>query len=129
MPSLSLFDNDSSAMLFPAEHRFFDAGDDGDFMYVVLDGVVDLELRGVTLETVRAGGFFGEMALIDKRERSASAVAKSECKVARVDQRRFLYLVQNTPFFALEIMTTMSDRLRRVDATINSSGQLSSHSG
>ena len=125
MPSLSLFHNDSSALEVPAGHRFFEAGDDGDFMYVVLDGEVDLELRGIDLETVQPGGFFGEMALIDKRERSASATAKVDCRVALVDQRRFLFLLQNTPFFAIEIMKTMSDRLRRLNATVSSGGAAS----
>lgn len=119
MPSLSLFDNDPSAASFPAGHHFFETGDSGDVMYVVLKGQVDLMLRGVKLETVNSGGFFGEMALIDKKDRSAGAVAATEVTVVRVDQRRFLYLVQNTPFFAIEIMATMADRLRRADTMIN----------
>jgi CRP-like cAMP-binding protein len=119
MPSLSLFHNDPTSATFPEGHRFFDVGESGNTMFVVLDGEVDLSLRGVTLETVKQGGFFGEMALIDKKERSATAVAKTPVQAVQVDQRRFLYLVQNTPFFAIEIMAVMADRLRRADAMIN----------
>jgi CRP-like cAMP-binding protein len=119
MLSVSLFQNDPGTAAFPAGHRFFDAGDRGEAMFVVLDGEVELELRGVTLEMVGPGGSFGEMAVIDKRERSASAVARTPVVVARVDRRRFLDLVKDVPEFAIEIMATIADRLRRTDRAIN----------
>ena len=75
-------------------------------------------MHGRILETVEPGGIFGEMALIDKQERSASARAKSESKVVPIDQRRFLYLVANTPFFAVEVMEVMASRLRKMDGAL-----------
>lgn len=60
-----------------------------------------------------AGGVFGEMALIDQSPRSASAVAMTPSKVVAVGQKRFTYLVQQTPYFALEIMHVLAERLRR----------------
>jgi CRP/FNR family transcriptional regulator, cyclic AMP receptor protein len=62
------------------------------------------------------------MALLDHKPRSACATAKTDCRVVQVDQRRFLYLIQNTPFFAIEVMTVMSDRLRHADDLINRQG-------
>ena len=59
------------------------------------------------------GGVFGEMAIIDQEPRSATAKAKSNCKLALVNQKRFTLLVQQTPFFALQIMHILADRLRR----------------
>jgi CRP-like cAMP-binding protein len=64
---------------------------------------------------VHTGGIFGEMALIDHRERSADVIAKTDVRVAAIDQKRFLYLVRNHPFFAIEVMKVMTDRLRRFD--------------
>lgn len=119
MPSLSLFENDPTTEDVPPGHVFLDVGDPGDVMYIVMSGEVDLRLRGRLLETVGHGGFFGELALIDHKPRSATAVAKSPVRTVRVDQRRFLYLVQNQPFFAIEIMAVMSGRLRHADELIN----------
>jgi CRP/FNR family transcriptional regulator, cyclic AMP receptor protein len=84
-------------------------------MYVVLDGELEITLRGKVLETVTAGGVFGEMALIDHLRRSADVTAKSPAKVAAIDQKRFLYLLRNHPFFAIEIMKVMTERLRHFD--------------
>ena len=118
MPSVTLFENDPNVTSFPKGHQFFAVGDAGDHMYVVIDGEVELELSGQQLEAVGHGGFFGEMALLDHKPRSANASAKTDCRVVAVDQRRFLYLIQNTPFFAIEVMTVMSDRLRHADELI-----------
>lgn len=119
MPSVTLFENDPNVVAYPKGHEFFNVGDAGDVMYVVIDGEVQLELRGQQLEAVGHGGFFGEMALLDHKPRSANAVAKTDVRVVPLDQRRFLYLIQNTPFFAIEVMTVMSDRLRHTDDLIN----------
>ncbi len=115
MADLSIFAADPDTQSYPAGHQFFNIGDHGEAMYVVLEGDVDIVLRGKVLETVHAGGIFGEMALIDHRERSADVVAKTDVKVAAIDQKRFIYLVRNHPFFALEVMKIMVARLRHFD--------------
>lgn len=115
MADLSIFAADPDTQRYAAGHRFFSAGDHGEAMYVVLEGDIDIVLRGKVLETVHAGGMFGEMALLDHRERSADVVAKTDVKVAAIDQKRFLYLVRNHPFFALEVMKIMTERLRHFD--------------
>jgi CRP-like cAMP-binding protein len=109
---------DLDAQHFPAGHRFFGVGDHGDEMYVVSSGEVDIVLRGKVLETVHAGGIFGELALIDHRERSAEVLAKTDVNVGVIDQNKFAELVRNHPFFALEVMTIMAHRLRRLDDMI-----------
>jgi CRP-like cAMP-binding protein len=55
------------------------------------------------------------MALIDHRERSADVLAATEVRAAPIDQKRFLYLIRNHPFFAIEVMKIMTDRLRHFD--------------
>jgi CRP-like cAMP-binding protein len=55
------------------------------------------------------------MALLDKTPRSATAVAKTDCKLVAVDERRFKFLVQQTPHFSLQLMRIIADRLRRMD--------------
>ena len=56
--------------------------------------------------------FFGEMALIDLEARSATAVAKTDCSLVPINEKRFLYMVEETPFFAITVMRVLSRRLR-----------------
>jgi CRP/FNR family transcriptional regulator, cyclic AMP receptor protein len=115
MPDLSMFANSSDTHEYPAGHVFFTAGDEGDVMYVVVAGEVEILIREKIVETIGAGGIFGEMALIDSRPRSAAARAKTIVKAAAIDQRHFLYLVQTHPLFSIEVMNVMTDRLRLLD--------------
>ena len=69
-----------------------------------------------TVETVGADGFFGEMALLEENTRSADAVARTDCTLVPINQRQFLFMVGETPFFALELLRTLSRRLRKADA-------------
>jgi hypothetical protein len=90
-------------------------------MFVVVDGRVDLLVKGHLVEELGPGGVLGEMALIDSVPRSASAVAKTDCKLVAIDQKRFTFLVQQTPHFALQIMRVIADRLRRMNEKLYTS--------
>ena len=70
--------------------------------------------------TPSKGDIFGEMALIDHTTRSATAKARTASKVAIVDQRRFLWLVQETPVFSRQVMGVMADRIRKLDKVLSS---------
>jgi CRP/FNR family cyclic AMP-dependent transcriptional regulator len=114
MITLSLFRN-SETQEFAGGETIFKTGEEGKLMYVVMEGEVDI-LVGTTLaETVAAGGIFGEMALIDRHNRSADAVVRTNCKLVVVDQRRFQFLVSETPYFALQVMAIMAERLRHAN--------------
>jgi CRP-like cAMP-binding protein len=112
---IHLFDKDRDAVTYPAGHVLFQVGDPGNQMFAVVDGAVDLVIRGQTVETVEAGGILGEMAIIEDKPRVASAVVKSDARVVAIDRKRFQFLVQQNPFFALQLMGIMADRLRRMD--------------
>jgi CRP/FNR family cyclic AMP-dependent transcriptional regulator len=114
MISLSLFRN-SETKEFAAGETIFTAGEAGTLMYVVTEGEVDILVGPTLAETVTTGGIFGEMALIDRNVRSADAVARTHCKLVLVDQRRFQFLVSETPFFALQVMSIMAERLRHAN--------------
>lgn len=96
----------------------FEAGQPGDVMYVVIEGELDVVDGDRVLDTVGEGGIVGEMALIDKQPRSATAIARTDCRLAPVNERRFVFLVHQTPYFALEVMRVMADRLRRTNARL-----------
>lgn len=118
MADLSMFANPEDARDYPVGHTFFGMGDRGDVMYVVLTGEVDIVVRDKVVESVGPGGIFGEMALIDNRERSAAARAKTASKVATIDQGQFLYLLRTHPSFSIEVMNVMADRLRLLNAAL-----------
>jgi CRP-like cAMP-binding protein len=117
-PRPNLFQHDSGAEVKQAGQVIFAAGDaPGDLMYAVAEGEVDIQLNGVTVETVGPGGFFGEIALIDHQPRSATVVARTDARVVAITPRRFTFLVQQNPYFALEVMRTMVARIRRLSAS------------
>ena len=87
-------------------------------MYVVVEGQVDLIRYGRHLERVEAGGFFGEMALLEHQPRTATAVAVGPTKLARIDRARFDALIHRSTDFAIEIMTRMAHRLRVTNAAL-----------
>lgn len=118
MVTIDLFRNEDNTRDFSAGDRIFSEGETGDFMYVVVDGEVDLFVRDKLVEHLTAGGVLGEMALIGTGTRSATAVAKTDCKLVPIDERRFKFLVQQTPNFALQLMRIIADRLRRMDSLL-----------
>ena len=119
MQALDIFRHDDAhTRVFDAGDTIFKIDDAADCMYVVVGGAVEVQIDGTVLERVGPGGLIGEMALIEKLPRSASAVAVEPTKVSTVDPKRFLYLVQNHPFFALTVMEVLAQRLRRMDATL-----------
>ena len=111
-----LFVDANNVQEFQANSTIFVEGTPGNVMYVVLEGEVELLVRSQVLEVAGPGDIVGEMALIDAKPRSATARAKSDCRLAPVDERRFLFLVHEHPFFALHVMRVLTDRLRRMDA-------------
>ncbi|NDJ75804.1 MAG: Crp/Fnr family transcriptional regulator [Chloroflexi bacterium] len=102
-----------NAVTVAAGETVFHQGDPVDVMYGVHEGVVEVVHGDKVLETVESGGIFGEMALIDKSSRSASVVAVTDCKLIPIDRYAFEFRVQTNPVFALFVMQTMSDRIRR----------------
>ena len=123
MTSPNLFLNlfrDKETVSVAAGKFVFKAGETGRTMYIIIEGKVEILVGSTEMETAGPGSIVGEMALIDDEPRSASAVAKTECRLVPVDQRQFEYMVQETPHFALAVMKVVADRLRRTDAKIAS---------
>ncbi|MCA8967045.1 MAG: cyclic nucleotide-binding domain-containing protein [Planctomycetes bacterium] len=115
---LHLFDHDQSVEAFDSGACVFREGDAGDRMYVILEGEVIISVEGEALFTAKAGDIMGEMALIDDAPRSATATALGPVRLVPVDRRRFMFMVQQTPFFSLHVMKVLADRLRRMDRRV-----------
>jgi CRP-like cAMP-binding protein len=118
MTIIHLFQNDPNRDTYTAGQTIFSEGESGNIMYGVVEGEVEITLRGMNLDTISPGGIFGELALVDDSPRSATAVAKTSCEVVRINEDRFAFLVEQTPFFAIQVMRIMANRIRRANAII-----------
>jgi CRP/FNR family cyclic AMP-dependent transcriptional regulator len=116
MNPAELFRRETDALKLAPGDSLFREGDKGEKTYVVLEGEMEVLLGNFVLETIGPGTLIGEMALIDDSPRTATAVAKTSCRLAEIDRRRFHFLVQQTPHFATHVMKTLADRLRRMNA-------------
>lgn len=113
-----LLQNDQDVETFSQGQSIFEFGDIGTAMYVLVEGQVDIIVHDKVYDTVESGGILGEMALIDARPRSATAIAKTDCKVVPINDARFRQLVQEKPDFALQVMRVMVERLRYMNAMV-----------
>jgi CRP/FNR family cyclic AMP-dependent transcriptional regulator len=98
----------------------FRAGDLGDAMYLIESGRVRISLKDedkedVTLAELAGGDFFGEMALIDGKQRSADARVSEDSRLAILARDKFLSFVRSNPDVALEMLSAVTSRLRRTD--------------
>ena len=94
----------------------FANGEAGDKMFLVLEGKVDVLVNDKVVTTVGLHGIVGEMALLDLEPRSATAVVSEAGEIAVIDRSTFLDLVREQPSFALYVMRTMAQRIRRMNA-------------
>jgi CRP/FNR family transcriptional regulator, cyclic AMP receptor protein len=113
--TVEIFQMQPEPQSFAQGETIFNAGDKGEFMYGILEGEVNLVINNRVVETILTGDVFGEGALVDlNRLRASTAIAKTDCKLAVLNLERFLFVVQETPQFALNVMRSMSDRLRNL---------------
>ena len=100
--------------------QLFHKGESGDAMYLIESGRVRISIKDedskeVTLAELAQGDFFGEMALIDGRQRSADAKVYEEARLAVLSRPEFIAFVRSSPDVALEMLAALTDRLRRTD--------------
>lgn len=113
MPNIDLFRNEPRRSTVAAGTVIFSEGEKGTSMYALLEGEVEVAKGGRVVAVLTAGEVFGEMAVIDHEVRSATVTTRTQCQLVEIDERRFLFLVQQTPFFALQMLRLMAERLRR----------------
>jgi CRP/FNR family cyclic AMP-dependent transcriptional regulator len=113
---LGLARNERVVLALKPGEVLFAEGAAGDRMYVVRGGTIRVGSGNTVYEDVEAGGIVGEMAIIEDAPRSAAATALTECEVAEIDRKRFQYLVQQVPHFAVNVMKVLSHRLRGMNA-------------
>ena len=109
----------------PQNTRLFRQGEKGDAMYLIEKGRVRISIRDddeeeVILAELAQGDFFGEMSLIDGRQRSADAKVIEDAQLAILSRDAFLSFVRTNSDVALEMLSALTDRLRRTDELLRS---------
>ncbi len=102
-----------------AGETLFREGDAGDEMYLIKSGKIRIvkemdKGEEKNLAVLEAGAFFGEMSVLDKRPRSASAIAEIDTELIIVDRGVFLRKINENPFIKY-VISTLTDRLRKTD--------------
>ena len=112
MKVIGLFKNAQNILTVPAGEVVFQEGQPGEEMYGVVEGEIELRTTNRVIATLGPDDVFGEMALVDSAPRMASATATTDTVLAVINRQRFLFLVHETPMFALSVMSAMADRFR-----------------
>jgi CRP-like cAMP-binding protein len=93
----------------------FSEGDVGDEMYGVISGMFELRLGDRVVHRVGPDGTFGELAIIDASPRTLTAVAVEPSEIAVINHHEFLFLVHETPTFAIDVMRSLSSLIRELN--------------
>jgi CRP/FNR family cyclic AMP-dependent transcriptional regulator len=101
-----------TSLNFPAGSVVFNKGDPGDCMYVVQSGVIEMVIGDRVIEVCGANEAIGFMSMVDEAPRSSTARVKEACEVSVLDRRKFRFMVDEVPNFALYIMGAMARRIR-----------------
>lgn len=118
MIPIDLFSHKSETVRVPAGEALFLEGQQGNLMFVLSTGIAEVFIKNRLIETLEHGSIVGEIGLVSPGPHSASVIAKTDCEFVAVDENRFQFLVQQTPFFATRVMRIMAERLRATDKMI-----------
>ena len=107
-----VFYNAKSFRDVPAGTVIFEEGSSGTEMFGIVEGEVEVRLPNGQVRRLGPDDTFGEMAIVDSSPRNGTVVAVTDAKLAVINRNTFLFLVQETPMFALQVMSTIAERLR-----------------
>ncbi|MCM1983989.1 Crp/Fnr family transcriptional regulator [Lyngbya confervoides] len=111
--TVNLYHTNAEPLKFNQGDVIFREGETGDEMYALMSGAVGLWVNDCLVEIISEGDVFGEGALVQpSHTRASRAIAHTNCELIPLNHSRFLFVCQNTPMFAIEVMRSFSDRLR-----------------
>jgi CRP/FNR family cyclic AMP-dependent transcriptional regulator len=101
-----------ASVTYSAGSIVFTKGDPGSCMYIVQSGVLEMVIGDKVIEICGPNEAIGFMSMIDGAPRSSTARVKEACELSLIDQRKFRFMVDEVPNFALYIMGAMARRIR-----------------
>jgi CRP-like cAMP-binding protein len=120
MVFINLFAHNPEIVRIPAGKPLFTEGEPGHLMFVLTSGSAEVLVRNRVVETLQNGSIVGEVSIVLDGPRSATVIATTDCEFVAVDEKRFQFLVQQTPFFATQVLRVIAERLRKSDQLIAS---------
>jgi CRP-like cAMP-binding protein len=100
----------------PAGKELVEEGRIGLEFFLIVDGTAAVTRNGKKVATLGPGGHFGELALLDRRPRSASVESETEMDLLVLSQREFNSLLESVPTIARKMLAALANRLRQADA-------------
>jgi CRP-like cAMP-binding protein len=101
-----------ASVTYSAGSVVFNKDDPGSCMYIVQSGVIEMVIGDKVVEICGPNEAIGFMSMIDGAARSSTARVKEACELSLIDQRKFRFMVDEVPNFALYIMGAMARRIR-----------------
>jgi CRP-like cAMP-binding protein len=95
---------------FPEGTTLITEGKQGHEFFLLVDGEVDVRMKGRKVKSLANGAFFGEMALVSSLPRNATVTALSPVRVLVVHEQAFRGLLRNSPGIQLKVLQTLADR-------------------
>ena len=99
---------------FPAGKVVVAAGSVGTSMFVVIDGNVAISVKDHIVERIPAGGIFGELALVDRSARAATATAETDCRLMSINRNEFMALIKAKPGFGASLLKSIAERMQSI---------------
>jgi CRP/FNR family cyclic AMP-dependent transcriptional regulator len=111
------------AVSIAAGETLFRAGDAGESLYIVCSGQIELFVKDtagqkIVLNNARPGEIFGELALLDRGARTASAVAATDAELLELDRDDLLMLFRRNPDAALHLLAVIGHGTRKADSLL-----------
>jgi CRP-like cAMP-binding protein len=101
-----------ATVTFNAGSIVFNKGEPGSCMYIVQSGLIEMLIGDKVIEICGPNEAIGFMSMVDGAPRSSTARVKEACELSLIDQRKFRFMVDEVPNFALYIMGAMARRIR-----------------
>jgi CRP-like cAMP-binding protein len=95
--------------------QIFEEGEAGDCMYIIFNGEIEIHKGKTTLAILQQKEVFGELSLLDAETRSATATAKTDCFLFKIDQEPFYELIESRPEVAMGFIKILCKRLRQLN--------------
>jgi len=117
MATMATLANSRTPRKLAAGDVIYRDGDQGNTLFGVVSGEIELSSGGTATEVIDAGSSFGAAALLDAdHRRFGSAKALTDAEILEMNREEFLFAMQELPMFGLEILHDLEIRLQKLKA-------------
>ncbi len=114
MVAVNYFNTQKDVVTYKAGTVIFNSGDTGELVYGVIAGRVQVVYNNLVIDTLEAGAILGEDIMLGKSAYNTTAIAVTDVTLSTMKRHQFLWLIQQTPTFATQVMSAMSERVEKI---------------